>query len=245
MTARKIKLPVASAVLSVLLLILIFLLPKWDSHTQSQIGRLIRGQDPNSYINPLANQTKPVVLRKSDQGWVGSDPNAESWDEATRIADGLVPDAVVVVYNPPVQIESGFLALTRRETFETLVIWPGPDAQSEKKQRTVALQHLVSTGSPKEVIQRLADANVYTSEPLYGGYLYNGIFLVLSILLIWSLSWVLLIPSWIQIARAQSLLSRGMCPFCSYQLKDLKSPKCPECGSVINPAPGPADTTPY
>lgn len=237
MTPRKIKLPIASAALAALLLILVFLLPKWDGHTQSQVGRFVRGQDPSSYMNPLANQTNPIILRKTATGWVGSDPNVESWDEATRIADGTVPDAVVVVYSPPVQIESGFLALTQRETIETLAVWPSPDNQAEKPQRLVALQHLAKNGFPPEIVQRLSEGNIYTSEPLYGGYIYNGIFLILSILLLWSLSWVILIPSWIQIARAQNRLSRGMCPFCCYPLKDLQSPKCPECGSVIRPEP--------
>ncbi len=245
MTPRKIKLPIASAVLSVLLFILLFLLPKWNSHTQSQVGRFIRGQDPSSYFNPLANQSNPIVLRKTAAGWVGSDPNTESWDEATRIANGLVPDAVVVVYAPPIQIESGFLALTRRETIETLAVWPSPDNQAEKPQRLAALQHLAKNGFPPEIVQRLSEGNVYTSEPLYRGYIFNGIFLALSILLLWSLSWVILIPSWIRIARAQSLLSRGLCPFCSYPLKDLQSSKCPECGSVIRPAPAPEEPVPY
>lgn len=235
MTPIKIKLPIASALLIGVLLILIFTIPKWDSHRQSKVGRFLRGSDPNSYINPLANQSKPIVLRKSAAGWVCSDPNNESWDEATRIADGLVPDAVVVVYNPPLQLDSGFLALTRREIFETLVVWPGPDNQAEKLQRKIALEHLVKIGHPPDLISRLVDGNIYSVTPLYSGYWFNGLFLLLSILLLWSLSWVLLIPSWIQIARAQASLNRGQCPFCRYALTDLKGEKCPECGSVINP----------
>ena len=236
MTLRKIKLPIASALLTIVLVVLLFTIPKWDSHRQSKVGRFVRGSDLNSTV-PVVNRSKPIVLRKTSTGWVSSDPNEESWDEATRVADGLVPDAAAFVYNPPVQVDSGFLALTRREVFETLVVWPRPDSQAEKQQRQIALEHLVKTGHPPDIIPRLVDGNVYTITPLYEGYVFNGIFLILTILLLWSLSWVLLIPSWIQIANAQKLLNQGKCPYCRYSLTDLKSEKCPECGAVINPAP--------
>ncbi len=245
MKEKRIKLPVASALLSVVLVILIFLIPKWDSQHQSKTSRLLRGADPNTHVDLLANRSKPIVLRKSATGWSCSDPNSVSWDEATRIADGFVPDAVVAVYNMPLQVDSGVLSLTRREVIETLVVWPNPDPQSEKQLRKLALEQFVKMGYSPEIVTRLAEGNIYSVTPLYNGYWFNGLFLLLSILLLWSLSWVLLIPSWIQIAKAQALLDRGQCPFCRYSLQDLKSEKCPECGMTFPKVRKSADVPDY
>ena len=233
---KKLQLPRTSLVLCLLLAILLLSLPQWNVNTQSQVGRILKGRNDVDSLGSHHRQTSPIVLRKTATGWESSDPSQESWDMATRTIAGKVPDAVVYMYSPPLQIDSGLLALTRRETFETLNIFPEPDAAIAREQRVIVLEHLIKKGHSTEIMARLIDHNVYSYIPLLSGYFFNSVFLILSLLLLWSLAWLLLVPSWIRLAVAKKRLARGVCPRCLYSLRNLQSQTCPECGTPIQPA---------
>jgi hypothetical protein len=150
-------------------------------------------------------------------------------------SDPLAPDIEASVYlDEPV---TGFWAPTTRHFDSRLHdrVRRGPPLTPDERRwlRDRFMAAWFADGSPDR--ERGARFLALPENPdcrstIAAGYVHNGLAVALLAGLVCSLGWV---PRLITARRHAALRADGLCPFCRYEVKGLKSAVCPECGNAV------------
>lgn len=231
---RLITSPVASALLLALLLALLTNAERfmWE-RTPFRLVTNVRTVIGVKYVNASPNIL--VVTRR--EGCVHVlNPNAESWDEATRVlAERPSQTATMTLWSR--SRLSGILGLTR-ERWGLRIEQDGGSGFSEeewREARAAVIDFTYGRGtSGRPEFSRLVQQDYERNRVVWSGHVLNAIVLVVLAGLVRSLRWVpRAVATRRQRQRERSLLS-GRCPGCGYSISGLPTGVCPECGSAFS-----------
>ena len=228
---RQIQRPWVSALLLAAILASALLLPterRGGSFVGSFAGRIAGNTTPLTY--PLAT----AYAFRADGPIRVIDPDRESADELTRLAARTASVDAIVLELFATSNRSGFWAPTRELRSVRIEIGRVPGCRFTEPElreaRRLFVEALERGGRlHAEEAAPLRETNLFSRRTLWPGVWHDAATLLLLALLALSLGWV---PRW-RAMRRERLLRRGLCPRCRYDIRNIQSPRCPECGSPL------------
>jgi DNA-directed RNA polymerase subunit RPC12/RpoP len=163
------------------------------------------------------------------------DEDLVSWDKIGKLKQSM-PDNLAAMDVRAIGRVSGLLAPTR-VSYRPTVVWFGePFSAEELREAHLELARwLDSQGLTDwaEMVRRPAP-----SGTLWGGYVRNGAFLIMSALALVSWGWVFRVPAWVRNRKRLWRLRHGLCGECGYSMSgtmrdDQGECVCPECGAKV------------